>query len=96
MGGSAGPPFCFSGFGGFPFRAATFSCFASASQRGFTYSRSPSIPPSRPKPLSRYPPKPEAASKRLVQLIHTVPAFTFGATSSARFTFSVQTLAARP
>src|SRR6478736_6531153 len=62
----------------------------------FTYSRSPSFPPSRPKPLSRYPPKPLAASKTLVQLIQTVPAFTFGATSRARFRLSVQMLAASP
>jgi len=32
----------------------------------------------------------------LVQLIQTEPAFTFGAMSSARLMFSVQTLAARP
>src|SRR5213595_146329 len=62
----------------------------------FTYSHLPSFPPSRPKPDSRYPPNPEAASNRLVQLIHTTPALILGATSSARLMFSVQTLAASP
>src|SRR5262245_6257185 len=61
-----------------------------------TYSLSPSRPPSLPNPLSRYPPNPLAASKTLVQLIQTVPALSWGATSSARLMFSVQTLAARP
>src|SRR5262245_1162112 len=61
-----------------------------------TYSLSPSLPPSLPNPLSRYPPNPLAASKTLVQLIQTVPALSWGATSSARLMFSVQTLAARP
>src|SRR6266487_3814781 len=54
-----------------------------------TYSLSPSLPPSRPNPLSRYPPKPLAASNRLVQLIQTVPAWSCGATSSARLIFSL-------
>src|SRR3954454_21261787 len=62
----------------------------------FTYSLNPSRPPSRPKPLSRYPPKPLAASNTLVQLIQTVPALSCGATSNARLMFSLQTLAARP
>src|SRR6058998_117225 len=62
----------------------------------FTYSHIPSRPPSRPNPDSRYPPNPEAASNRLVQLIQTTPALIFGATSSARLMFSVHTLAARP
>src|ERR1051326_8478290 len=58
------------------------------------YSHIPSRPPSRPNPDSRYPPNPDAASNRLVQLIHTTPALILGATSSARLMFSVQTLAA--
>src|SRR5207247_2680269 len=62
----------------------------------FTYSHIPSFPPSRPNPDSRYPPNPEAASNRLVQLTHTTPALILGATSSARLMFSVHTLAARP
>src|SRR5690349_15331701 len=62
----------------------------------FTYSRSPSRPPSRPNPLSRYPPNPLAASNTLVQLIQTVPAWSLGSTSSARLMFSVQRLAASP
>src|SRR5256884_9406023 len=61
-----------------------------------TSSHIPSPPPSRPNPDSRYPPNPEAASNRLVQLIHTTPALIFGATSSARLMFSVHTLAASP
>src|SRR6266550_6746725 len=61
-----------------------------------TYSHIPSRPPSRPNPDSRYPPNPEAASNRFVQLIHTTPALILGATSSARLMFSVQTLAASP
>src|SRR5881409_1191056 len=62
----------------------------------FTYSHIPSFPPSRPNPDSRYPPNPDAASNRLVQLIHTTPALILGATSSARLMFSVHTLAASP
>src|SRR5437870_7958821 len=60
------------------------------------YSHVPSFPPSRPNPDSRYPPTPDAASNRLVQLIHTTPALILGATSSARLMFSVHTLAASP
>src|SRR5882762_10034638 len=76
---------------------APFSLLPSPfSHSGFTYSHIPSRPPSRPNPDSRYPPSPEAASNRFVQLIHTTPALTFGATSSARLIFSVQTLAASP
>src|SRR5947208_16487903 len=60
------------------------------------YSHMPSRPPSRPNPDSRYPPNPEAASNRLVQLTHTTPALILGATSSARLMFSVHTLAASP
>src|SRR5712691_3225843 len=66
------------------------------SQLGFKYSHIPSRPPSRPKPDSRYPPNPDAASNRFVQLIHTTPALIFGATSRARLMFSVHTLAASP
>src|SRR5687767_16037973 len=62
----------------------------------FTYSHMPSRPPSRPKPDSRYPPNPAAASKRLVEFTHTTPALIFGAMSRARLMLSVQTLAARP
>src|SRR5471032_1378841 len=61
-----------------------------------TYSHIPSRPPSRPNPLSRYPPNPAAASNRFVELIHTTPALIFGAMSSARLMLSVHTLAARP
>src|SRR6266404_3926255 len=61
-----------------------------------TYSHIPSFPPSRPNPDSRYPPKPEAASNRLVQFTHTTPALILGATSRARLMFSVHTLAASP
>src|SRR2546430_7192489 len=66
------------------------------SQSDFRYSYIPSLPPSLPKPDSRYPPNPDAASNRLVELIQTTPAFSFGATSSARLMFSDHTLAARP
>src|SRR5262245_17755373 len=66
------------------------------SQSCFRYSYIPSRPPSLPKPDSRYPPNPAAASNRLVELIQTTPAFSFGATSSARLMFSDHTLAARP
>src|SRR5262249_49916811 len=37
----------------------------------FKSSHIPSLPPSLPNPLSRYPPNPAAASKRFVELIHT-------------------------
>src|SRR2546426_2391372 len=67
-----------------------------ASRSAFRYSHIPSFPPSRPNPDSRYPPNPEAASNRLVQLTHTTPALILGATSSARLMFSVHTLAASP
>src|SRR5213080_1361965 len=66
------------------------------SRIGCRYSHIPSFPPSRPNPDSRYPPNPEAASNRLVQLTHTTPALILGATSSARLMFSVHTLAASP
>src|SRR5258708_29006621 len=68
----------------------------SRSQFVFRYSHIPSFPPSRPNPDSRYPPKPEAASNRLVQFTHTTPALILRATSSARLMFSVHTLAASP
>src|SRR5262245_13167741 len=60
------------------------------------YSHMPSRPPSRPNPLSRYPPNPADASNRFVELIHTTPLLSFGAMSSARLMLSVHTLAARP
>ena len=62
----------------------------------FVYACSPSQPPSRPNPLSRRPPKPAAASNRLVALTQTTPATNFGAISRARFTFSVHSVAASP
>src|SRR5258708_21946829 len=73
-----------------------FSFSLSFSFTGFTYSHIPSRPPSRPNPLSRYPPNPAAASNRFVEFTHTTPALIFGAMSSARLMFSVQTLAASP
>src|SRR6267142_752369 len=79
--------------------AVTFRVPRSAfafSQSALRYSHIPSLPPSRPKPDSRYPPNPEAASNRLVELIQTTPALSLGATPSARLMFSVHTLAARP
>src|SRR5215813_4828785 len=63
---------------------------------GSMYSSRPSRPPSRPNPLSRYPPKPHAASKRFVQLTHTTPAFNCAATCSATLMFSLQTHDANP
>src|ERR1700690_1557036 len=63
---------------------------------GRRYSNKPSLPPSRPKPDSRYPPKPEAPSKRFVELTHTDPALILLATSSARLMLSLHTLAASP
>src|SRR4029079_15938446 len=62
----------------------------------FRYSNIPSRPPSRPNPLSRYPPNPAAASKRFVEFTQTTPALIFGAMSSARLMLSVHTLAASP
>ncbi len=81
-----------------PYRPSAISdlCRLSPSFFHFMYSRSPSRPPSLPNPLSRYPPKPLAASNTLVQLIQTVPAWSCGAISSARLMFSVQRLAASP
>lgn len=58
-------------------------CLIRPSQFGLTYSYRPSFPPSLPKPLSLYPPKPAAASNRLWQFTQTAPAFNWIATSSA-------------
>src|SRR6266446_8349229 len=69
---------------------------ACLNQIGSRYSSSPSRPPSRPNPLSRYPPKPHAASNRFVLFTHTTPAFICAAACSARFTLSLHTLAASP
>src|SRR3954468_2319962 len=63
---------------------------------GSMYSSRPSRPPSRPYPLSRYPPKPHAASKRLVQFTHTTPALSCAARSRATLMFSLQTQDASP
>src|SRR6266403_2823300 len=78
--------------------ATGFCCNSGAflNHIGSRYSRSPSLPPSRPKPLSRYPPKPQAASNRFVLLTHTTPAFNCAATCSDRLILSLQTLAASP
>src|SRR3954447_16925837 len=63
---------------------------------GSMYSSRPSLPPSRPYPLSRYPPKPQDASKRLVQFTHTTPALICAATWRATFRLSLHTQAANP
>mmetsp|Transcript_96765 Transcript_96765/g.235216 ORF Transcript_96765/g.235216 Transcript_96765/m.235216 type:complete len:213 (+) Transcript_96765:740-1378(+) len=63
---------------------------------GLAYSKRPSRPPSRPKPLSLYPPKPAAASKALWMFTHTTPARTLSAVSSASPMDSVHTPALRP
>src|SRR5579859_2102625 len=63
---------------------------------GSRYSSSPSLPPSRPNPLSRYPPNPQAASNRFVLLTQTTPAFSCAATCSATLMLSLHTLAASP
>src|SRR5215472_12684318 len=63
---------------------------------GSMYSNRPSLPPSRPYPLSRYPPKPQDASKRFVQFTHTTPAFSCAATCNATLILSLQTHAASP
>src|ERR1700756_894574 len=60
------------------------------------YSSRPSRPPSRPYPLSRYPPKPQAASNRLVQFTQTTPAFNCAATCNATLMLSLQTQEASP
>src|SRR5258705_5469289 len=63
---------------------------------GSMYSSRPSRPPSRPYPLSRYPPKPQAASKRFVQFTQTTPAFSCAATCSETLMLSLHTQAAKP
>eukprot|EP01139_Manchomonas_bermudensis_P024367 Amastigsp_a842540_113.p5 type:complete len:127 gc:universal Amastigsp_a842540_113:1629-1249(-) len=63
---------------------------------GLQYSKRPSRPPSRPKPDSRKPPKPDAASKALWRLTQTVPALSLSESSAASAVFSVQSDAARP
>ena len=60
------------------------------------YALIPSTPPSLPNPLSLYPPNPQAASNKLVELIHITPAFILGAISRARLIFSDHILAAKP
>src|SRR6266446_8075278 len=69
---------------------------ASLNQMGSRYSSNPSRPPSRPKPLSRYPPKPQAASKRFVQFTQTTPAFSCAATCRETLILSLHTQAAKP
>src|SRR5712671_3071561 len=78
--------------------ATGFCCNSGAflNHIGSRYSRSPSLPPSRPKPLSRYPPNPDAASNRFVLFTHTTPAFNCAATCNATLMLSLQTLAANP
>src|SRR5579864_3546683 len=63
---------------------------------GSMYSSRPSRPPSRPYPLSRYPPKPQAASNMFVQFTHTTPAFNCAATCRATLMFSLQMQEASP
>ena len=53
-----------------------------------------SLPPSLPKPLSLYPPKPAAASNTLWQLTQQLPALMLMAVSKATLRFSVHTLEA--
>src|SRR5215467_8554554 len=69
------------------------ACF---SHLGSMYSSRPSLAPSRPYPLSRYPPNPHAASNRLVQFTQTTPAFSCAATCSATLMFSLHTQEASP
>ena len=75
---------------------AAGSCGACLNHAGSMYSSRPSRPPSRPYPLSRYPPKPQAASNRFVQFTHTTPALSCAATCSATLMFSLHTHDARP
>src|SRR6266576_1438418 len=96
MGGSTEPGAVRSGAAAVSRTAASSVLPAPCSHPGLRYSHIPSRPPSLPNPDSRYPPNPDAASNRLVQLIHTTPALSLGATSSARLMFSDQRLAARP
>src|SRR5579863_1934535 len=69
---------------------------ACLNQEASMYSSSPSRPPSRPYPLSRYPPKPQAASNMFVQFTHTTPALICAATCSATLMFSLHTHDASP
>src|SRR5579859_6212848 len=75
---------------------AARSAGACLNHEGSMYSSIPSRPPSRPYPLSRYPPNPQAASNRFVLFTHTTPALTCAATCRATFTLSLHTLAASP
>src|SRR5579862_1454314 len=72
------------------------SADACLNQVGSRYSSKPSLPPSRPYPLSRYPPKPQAASNRFVQFTHNTPALSCAATCSATLIFSLHTQEASP
>src|SRR6266436_9292398 len=83
---------------GAPFAAVESAGKAGAflNHAGSRYSSNPSLPPSRPNPLSRYPPNPHAASKRFVLSTQITPAFICAAACSATFTLSLHTLAANP
>src|SRR4029077_14231005 len=83
---------CDDGTGGLA--AASFG--ACLNHFGSMYSSKPSRPPSRPYPLSRYPPKPQAASNKFVQFTQTTPAFSCAATCSATLMLSLQTHEASP
>src|SRR6267378_1600056 len=74
----------------------TAKCGARLNHSGSRYSYRPSRPPSRPYPLSLYPPNPQAASNRFVLFTQTTPAFNCAATCSATLMLSLQTLAASP
>src|SRR5579884_4156954 len=76
--------------------AATESLGACLNHFGSMYSSRPSRPPSRPYPLSRYPPKPQAASNKFVQFTQTTPALSCAATCRATLMFSLQTHEAKP
>src|SRR5579864_4980253 len=69
---------------------------ACLNQAGSMYSSKPSRPPSRPYPLSRYPPKPQAASNKFAQFTHTTPALICAATCSATLMLSLHTHDASP
>src|SRR5712664_2272396 len=73
-----------------------FSAGAFRNHVGSRYSIKPSRPPSRPYPLSRYPPNPQAASNRFVLFTHTTPAFNCAETCRATLILSLHTLAASP
>src|SRR5215510_10749586 len=72
------------------------SAGADLNHAGSKYSKSPSRPPSRPYPLSRYPPNPQEASNKFVQFTQTTPALICAATCSATLMLSLQTHAANP